>query len=73
MKNEQKIKDAMGILTDAMNDTDLGSLAHCWHCNIAMSVYDECTDKMSHADAHRLGNDAASRFMQLCFGVRTHN
>jgi len=48
-----------------------GSLAHSWHCNIAMSVYDECTTDISHEDAHRIGNDAATRFMKLCFDVET--
>ncbi len=68
-----EIEKAMKILTEAMQDTELGSYAHSWHCNIAMSVYDECTTDISHDDAHRIGNDAATRFMKLCFGVDTRN
>ena len=68
-----EIEKAMKVLTEAMQDTELGSYAHSWHCNIAMSVYDECTTDISHDDAHRIGNDAATRFMKLCFGVDTKN
>ena len=64
-----KIKEAFDTIKQAMDDDP--SYAHSWHCNIAMSVYDECTTDISHDDAHRIGNDAASRFMQLCFGVET--
>ena len=67
------IEKAMKVLTDAMQDTELGSYAHSWHCNIAMCVKDECTTDISAEDSHRIGNDAASRFMKLCFGVKTTN
>ncbi len=63
----------MGILKDAMQDTELGGYAHTWHCNVAMSVYDELTMDVSHEDAHRIANAAASRFMKLCFDVDTKN
>jgi hypothetical protein len=72
-KDNNEIADAMKVLTNAMQETKLGSYAHAWHCNIAMSVYDECMKSISHEDAHRLGNDAATRFMYLCFGVKTKN
>jgi hypothetical protein len=35
-----------------------------WHCNIAMASVDSGT-------THRIGNESASRFMQMCFGVDT--
>tara|TARA_R110002012_G_scaffold318308_1_gene536362 strand:+ start:15888 stop:16133 length:246 start_codon:yes stop_codon:yes gene_type:complete len=75
-----EIKKAMKVLTDAMQDTSLGSYAHSWHCNIAMSVHDELNSKpwVSLSDEeikerHKIANDAASRFMKLCFGVNTVN
>lgn len=63
----------MNLITSKMQDTSLGSLAHSWHCNIAMSVYDSCPKNMSHVDAYRLGNEAATRFMKLLFNVETTN
>ena len=53
-----------------------GSYAHSWHCNIAMMCVDAITTEcpptaMPYEDAHKIGNDAASRFMKLCFGVET--
>ena len=82
-----KIAEAMEVLRQAMiddNPSELGSYAHAWHCNIAMMCYDaikahdvELFDmdsaEMSHEDAHKVGNDAASRFMKLCFDVETNN
>ena len=70
----------MKDLTDAMQDTELGSYAHSWHCNIAMACYDAIMDadleidrEDQKIDAHKVGNDAASRFMKLCFNVETKN
>ncbi len=67
------IADAMESLTKVMKDTSLGGYAHSWHCNIAMSVYDASLSSICHDHAHQIGNDAASRFMKLCFGVETTN
>ena len=68
-----KIEKAMKVLKDAMQDNELGSYAHSWHSTIAMCVYDESTKDVSHEEAHRIGNAAASRFMKLCFDVDTKN
>ena len=67
----KEIENAMRILKNAMQDTEIGSYAHSWHCNIAVCVYDECTTDISRAEAHRIGNASASRFMKLCFDVDT--
>ena len=68
----KRISDAFDVLKQEMkDDARPGSLAHVWHCNIAMSVYDECTSDISHDDAHKIGNRAASRFMKMCFDVKT--
>jgi hypothetical protein len=74
----KEIESAMKVLTDAMQDAELGSCAHSWHCNIAMMCYDAILDadleidrEGQKIDAHKVGNDAASRFMKLCFGVDT--
>ena len=78
-------KEAFEVIKQAMINDDPskpGSYAHSWHCNIAMMCYDailvhnvEALDEysgiMSSSDAHVIGNDAASRFMKLCFNVET--
>jgi len=71
---EAEVQAAFNVIKQAMvedNPSEQGSYAHAWHCNIAMAVYDECTDDISKTDAVRIGNDAASRFMKLCFDVDT--
>lgn len=68
----KRISDAFEVLKQEIKaDARPGSLAHAWHCNIAMSFYDECTNDISHDDAHKIGNRAASRFMKMCFDVKT--
>ena len=83
----EKIEEALNVIKQAMiddNPSELGSYAHSWHCNIAMMCYDairaheveafyEDSGSMSHNDALNVGNDAASRFMKICFDVETNN
>lgn len=79
-------KEAFEVIKQAMaddNPSKPGSYAHTWHCNIAMMCYDairseeentpgaKADDTQAHLYAHRVGNDAATRFMKLCFGVDT--
>ena len=69
-----EIENAMKVLTKAMKDDDY---AYGWHANIAMA----CTDAMvdikkelpldSTSDFNVAGNEAASRFMKLCFNAVT--
>jgi hypothetical protein len=72
---------AMNLITlEMMTDPEY---AHGWHCNIAMMCYDAIMDShekepgaladdtLKHEDAHKIGNEAASRFMKMCFGVET--
>lgn len=43
MSNEITVAEAMSVLKQAMVDdspSEQGSLAHSWHCNIAMMCYD---------------------------------
>lgn len=50
------------------------SYAHGWHSNIAMMCYDAMRDNdkvLDHDFALQVGNEAASRFMKLCFEVET--
>lgn len=69
-----EIENAIKVLTDAMQDTSAGSYAHSWHCNIAMMCHDAILAHDDQVDfAHKVGNDAASRFMRLLFGVETKN
>ncbi len=63
----ETIKNAMALDTPEKP----GSYAHSWHCNIAVAFYDAVGDELGHDTAHRIGNDAASRFMKLCFDVNT--
>ena len=72
MKDE--VKKAMDVLRKEMAaDNGLGSYAHGWHCNIAMMCHDAMLDAPDYTDTHAIGNDAASRFMKLCFDVKTTN
>ncbi len=71
------IKNAVKVLADAMKDS---GYAHSWHCNIAMSVYDELNSKPwisltdgAISERHKIANAAASRFMKLCFDVDTNS
>ena len=68
---------AFEVIKQAMIDDGPGmpgSYAHSWHSNIAMMCYDAIlADNENAENAHAIGNDAASRFMKLCFGVDTSN
>lgn len=76
---QDKITNAFNTIKQAMIDDEpekLGSYAHAWHCIIAMSVYDEIKSNNIDIDnnlLHKICNNAASRFMNLCFGVNTNN
>ncbi len=76
----KQAQEAFEVIKQEMindNPSEPGSFAHSWHCNIAMMCYDaymaEYQDvaDMVHEDALKIGNDAASRFMKLLFGVET--
>ena len=71
------VPHAMRIIKQAMIDdvpSDKGGYAHSWHCNIAMMCNDAILSHDDQVDfAHKVGNDAASRFMKLCFDVETSN
>lgn len=82
-KTPTNVGQAMTVIKQEMiddNPADPGSYAHVWHCNIAMMCYDAITKKLldmpkgrglDHDDIHAVSNDAASRFMRLCFDVET--
>jgi len=72
------IEESFNTIKQAMIDDDPGkpgSYAHSWHCNISMMCFDAILNEpmvhISRDVAHKIGNDAASRFMKLCFGVET--
>lgn len=69
----ENIRKAIDALKTEMHDTELGSYAHTWHCNLAMCFYDSSVEELGHDKAHELSNEAASRFMKLLFGVETKN
>ncbi len=85
LENSVEVKNAFNVIKKAMEDdcpSEKGSYAHAWHCNIAMmcydailahevSVIDDYSGQMSNDDAHIVANDAASRFMKICFDVKT--
>jgi len=79
MSNSDKaenIAEAFEVIRQAMIDdepNDKGSYAHSWHCHIAMMCYDAMHEAgyTDHGQRHKVANDAASRFMKLCFGVET--
>ena len=68
-------KDAMDHLR-AMFAVD-PAYAHGWHCNLAMAIHDTWGPEETGSDRHkeqlRIGEEAASRFMQNTFGCTTSN
>ncbi len=63
-------KEALDLLRKAMKDDP--DYAHGWHCNIAMMCKDSMEEyDILYSDVHKIGNEAASRFMKLCFDVET--
>lgn len=75
--NDPKLKEAFETIKQAMIDDNpaaQGGFAHSWHCNIAMMCHDAIKDERHEPGddwAYCVGNDAASRFMKLCFDVET--
>jgi hypothetical protein len=75
----KEIAEAMEVIKQAMIDdgpSELGSYAHSWHCNIAAMCSDAIhasgiASNDSNELIHEASNDAASRFMKLCFDVET--
>jgi len=76
--SESEVSKAFKVIQKAMHDEGVepGSYAHAWHCNVAMM----CSDAIHQADIvddncmdeiHAVCNDAASRFMKICFDVET--
>jgi len=76
-----EVAEAFEVIKKAMiddNPSEGGSYAHVWHCNIAMMCHDAISDAQLEIDREcqsisprKVGNDAASRFMRLCFDVET--
>ena len=73
LNDDDNVAMALDIIRDAMikdGGGELGSLAHSWHCNIAMACNDAILRHEDQLDfAHQAGNDAASRVMKLLFGI----
>ena len=69
-KEISQVVDAFDVVKKAMKDDP--DLAWSWHCNIAMSFYDELGPMVEpSAVRHEVCNRAAARFMKLCFDVDT--
>ena len=64
-------EEAFNVLKSAIQKNE--GYAWSWHCNIAISCYDSMreAEEIPHEQAHLTGNEAASRFMKLCFDVDT--
>ena len=77
--NWDEVRDAFEVIKAAMKSDDSlapGSYAHGWHCSIAMMCMDalqeaDIVDENCTEEIHGVCNDAASRFMKLCFDVET--
>ncbi len=68
--NSMELAQAFEVIKNAMIRND--DYAHSWHCNIAMMCHDAILEHDDQVDfAHKVGNDAASRFMKLCFDIET--
>jgi hypothetical protein len=78
MKNNE-VKKAFETIKQAMiddNPIEAGSLAHAWHCNVAMACYDAfkkagIVDDKCLGALHKTCNDGATRFMKMLFDVDT--
>jgi hypothetical protein len=75
MGDLKNVPEAFEIIKQAMIKDEPekpGSYAHSWHCNIAMMCHDVLVEHgISSNNAREIGNETASRFMKLCFGVTT--
>jgi len=83
--DSDKVKEAFEVIKQAMIDDDpneCGGYAHSWHCNISMMCQDAIASdnenrqpmfQVSNSVARKIGNDTASRFMNLCFDVDMQN
>ena len=67
--NSDKVSDAFNVLKNAIKEDD--EYAYGWHANIAMSCHDANTSTQPHKQSLDAANNAASKFMKLCFGVET--
>ena len=67
--NDKKVSDAFNVLKNAIKEDD--EYAYGWHANIAMSCHDANTSTQPHKQSLDAANNAASKFMKLCFGVET--
>ena len=68
-----EIERAMNTLKEAIQNDP--AYAYSWHANIACmcadAIHADETEYATHDDAHRMGNEAATRFMKLCFDAET--
>ena len=63
-------KQAMQHLAKVMKDDP--EYAYGWHANIAMMCHDSIlSNDYPIRNAHEVGNEAASRFMKICFDAET--
>jgi len=75
LNDSDSTADAMKVVAKAINSDD--GYAYSWHANIAMACVDsiiETKEKLpfdSYSDYHTAGNEAASRFMKICFDAKT--
>jgi len=75
INDKDNTADCMKYLAKVINNEP--DYAYGWHANIAMACVDsiiETKDKLpfdSYSDYHTAGNEAASRFMKLCFDATT--
>lgn len=68
--NKITTEQAMNHLSKALKEDQ--EYAYGWHANIAMMCNDAILSHDDQVDfAHKVGNDAASRFMGMCFDVET--
>ena len=69
-----KVSEAMKVLEKAINEDE--GYAYSWHANIAMMCHDafksaDIIDGYCEGELLPTSNDAASRFMKLCFNAET--
>lgn len=62
LQKRDTVRNSLNNMTQMFKEDP--DFAWVWHCNIAMPIYDECSD-------HTTANRAAARVMQTVFGVDT--
>jgi len=66
MMSENKVKDALAVLSKALKEDE--GFAYSWHCNVAVAFQNAAREGFT---IHKIANEAATTFMKNAFDVDT--